>query len=221
LSTLDRRPVPSVEEVSESLARAGCPVFESWLAFHVQFGGYVEVIGNETAVWGLMTSDPSWMESNAVTVEHARSEWFVACADVHPSYDDRLNSRGEFIGLGGGGPYENFAIKVERDSLFQVASVDRTWRIEFELSERVSRIHELLSIDPGVERIAEASDKYSSFYQGKDIIATARDGRFTDVTVGERLSVTFASSVASGLAPGNRDRDPSRPRLPPPRSPHR
>ena len=107
-----------MEKVAEALQRANCPIFESWLEFHAQFAGYKEVIGREIAYWGIVHANPGWpWVANEAYVRTRRGEWLVNCADVHPSYDYTLDPSGQFLSVGGGGYYESFAMKVERDAV--------------------------------------------------------------------------------------------------------
>ena len=134
LATFNRRqPVP-VGLVADALARSGCPRLDRWLDFHSRFAGYEELIGRDLAVWGIVHAEPTWLDPDEATVELRDGEWRVICADVHPSYDYWLDSRGHFVGLGNGGPYEAFDVKVERDAVMWEASAHgHAWSIAFDL----------------------------------------------------------------------------------------
>lgn len=179
LATFVRRPAPSVQAVSESLARVGAPAFPAWLDFHAQFAGYEEVILNEIAIWGLIHTAPTWLDANEVTVEHDGMNWRIVCADVHPSYDYWLDSEGRFVGLGGGGPFASFAVKIERDALFHEASVGRAWKLDIELSERVKDIEAAQQFIPELSLVPEASDEYSTCWKATDAIVVCRSDRLT------------------------------------------
>jgi hypothetical protein len=97
LATLKRMPAVPVEQVADALKRAGCPAFQTWLDFHSRFAGYVEIIGREHAVWGIVHSNPGWpWIANQAEVEAQTDDWYVVCADVHPHYDYKLNFCREF-----------------------------------------------------------------------------------------------------------------------------
>lgn len=177
LATLKRYPAVSVKQVVEALKRAECPVFESWLEFHEQFGGYKEVIGRDVAYWGIVHTNPGWpWEANEVYVQTRRNEWFVNCADVHPSYDYRLDSSGQFLSVGGGGYYESFVKKVERDAMARAAAAGgRRWREAVELRSKVEENVEAFVGWSGAELVGEASDKYMTCWRGNDTIIYRRE----------------------------------------------
>jgi hypothetical protein len=158
-----------------ALALKGCPTFSAWLDFQDAFGGYVEVIGEDVALWGVMHDAPQWLTPNRVEVEReGQSSWRIACADVHPSYDYWLDKDGQFLSLGGGGRYRSFGVKVERDAVFwESSSRGRTWELDFTLFESVGNIERLLN-GLNCEKIQEASDEYSTLYKSHDVIFVAR-----------------------------------------------
>jgi hypothetical protein len=180
LATLRRGdPVP-VEVVESSLTKAGSPVFDQWLNFHSRFAGYEEVIGNEVAIWGIVHADPHWLTPYEVTVKFGKDGWRVVCADVHPSYDYWLDSKGQMVGLGNGGPFETFDVKVERDAVFwEACAQGRSWGIDFPLTESLIPINRLRESIPGLQIVPEASDKYGTSWKSSDLIVLDQQGRKT------------------------------------------
>lgn len=120
LSSLERRHSPSPDRLASKLRELGVESPEPWLEFESQFGGYVEPIGLDVAIWGLLQDDTEWLPSAGIELD--LEEGLVACADVHPSYDYWLDRSGEFLGLGGGGPCDSFAVKVEQTAVLWVFS---------------------------------------------------------------------------------------------------
>jgi hypothetical protein len=180
LATMKRRDSVSLVAVETSLTRAGVPVFDQWLSFHSRFAGYEEVIGNEVAIWGIMHHDPIWLNPDEVAVEFGKDGWRVVCADVHPSYDYWLDSKGQMVGLGNGGPFETFDVKVERDAVFwEACAQGRSWEINFPLTESPMSIELLRESIPGLEIVPEASDKYGTCSKSNDVIVVERGGRKT------------------------------------------
>lgn len=115
LLTLERRPAPPTREVEQTLKGNGSPCFEPWLAFHESYAGYVEPLGRDTAVWGLVHEQGRWVDAGRASVDKEPHEelWYVVCADVHPSYSYKLDHLGEFLGQ----PAVSFDVKVERNAL--------------------------------------------------------------------------------------------------------
>jgi hypothetical protein len=115
LGTLVRiQPVP-LGDVKKILRDSSYPCFDPWLEFHERYAGYVEPLGLDTAVWGLVHEEARWIGDRRVRVDRDAHEdqWFVACAEVHPSYNYLLDNRGEFLGV----LAESFEIKVERNAV--------------------------------------------------------------------------------------------------------
>lgn len=179
LTTLERIPAVPVQQVADALKRANCPVFQTWLDFHSRFAGYVETIGRDNAVWGIMHASPGWpWIANEAEVEARSDDWYVVCADVHPSYDYKLNSAGNFISYGGGGSHETFAKKVEIRALFwDACKGGRSWKLESELAQKSRDNPESLARWSGAEMVAEASDKFSTYWRGHDVIIVDKPER--------------------------------------------
>jgi hypothetical protein len=115
LATLERtRPIPT-KEVEAIILRQGFPCFPPWLEFHERYAGYIEPIGRDTAVWGLIHRESHWHTPGEATIDHfeENDEWEIICAEVHPSYNYTLNQAGEF----GDGRAISFDVKVERNAL--------------------------------------------------------------------------------------------------------
>jgi hypothetical protein len=166
LATLERRSAPSVAEVREALKRAGAPAFEPWLSFQERYAGYVEPIGREVSVWGLLHESPAWAPKNAVEVEHTAAEdlWLVTCADVHPSYEYRLDQKGALLA----GPARSFDVHVERVAL-RAWFCSRGQAPTLAFNVKKPKLVERISAE--TELVREASDEHFEHYLGADILA--------------------------------------------------
>ena len=174
LGTLKRvTPVPT-STVKEALIRAGAPVHEAWVEFHERYAGYIEPLGNERAVYGLVHVDSEWLPPGEVSYEADGDEDFIACAEVHPSFDYTLRGDGEFLGIGGGGPCSSFNIKVEQAALIQRMMADGARLVtNFESRSRAFRA----AVDAACqsEPDAVASDNYTRVYATPRILVFERD----------------------------------------------
>ncbi len=160
-----------VDSVADALRREGLPLHDVWLDFHVRFAGYEEPMGYERAIWGIVHVDPQWQDPHEVWFTRRGDRCAVACADVHPSFDYRLDSRGEFSGIGGGGPCESFPVHVEQlAAVWETAACSgRRWTTGWELMRDRAR-REKLRERLGGQPIVEASDRYSTHWRAADII---------------------------------------------------
>jgi hypothetical protein len=159
-------PLP-VAKVEQIIIAQGYPAHPAWLAFHEQFAGYHENIGSgNTAIWGLAFPTPRKSGGDAYKVYvnlHLGVPFFIACADVHPSFDYNLMPDGEFIGPPF--PSENFSIKVERNTLLwefsSAGPVQRVYDVDgvslFDLRQQL--LDELRGY-----LVPEASDKFANYY---------------------------------------------------------
>jgi hypothetical protein len=172
LATLRRYPAVPLQQVAEALKRQNYPVFESWLEFHERFAGYEEIIGRDTAIWGIVHAEPRWAFAPYQAWVQARgSDWCVACADVYPQYDYNLNSAGEFVSYGGGGEHESFSRRVERGALgWHAAAGGRKWRQDCNLRDKVKDNVESFLQWTDARIVVEASDKYVTSWRGHDAI---------------------------------------------------
>lgn len=173
LATLERRPTVPAGEVEEIIIRSGYPCFPHWLQFQDRYAGYVERIGWDTAIWGLIQKNTDEPE-----IEVCEGTWYITCADLHPSYEYRLDNRGEFLG----GRAESFDIHVERLSLgwefcqrgeARVLDADELQGLVFSDHFRKQIKHHL---------VPEASDRYSRYYMSDTwlVVELARTEEFLD-----------------------------------------
>ncbi len=163
LETLERRPAVATTAVEAAIRAQGYPCFEPWLEFHERYAGYVEWFGRDGAIWGVIHEKPQWLLPLRADIEKETHEdtWYVTCADAHPSYNYRLDSAGEFIGVAA----QSFDIHVERIALGwefnqRTGGRDRPLTAgdlrgpEFsDLAERIS-----------ASLVPEASDRYFRYY---------------------------------------------------------
>jgi len=162
LSTLERRSAVPVAEVESLILDAGLPCFDVWLDFHERYAGFVEPIGLDQAVWGLIHAAPSWLSPMRPEFDREPDEdtWYIACADAHPSYDYSLDNRGEFVGA----PAESFDVIVERNALgweFRQRGSTRALTGDELRGENFRQVFEK-QIRPFL--VPEASDKHSRYY---------------------------------------------------------
>jgi hypothetical protein len=99
LSKLKRiTPVPTAE-VQRVLERQRVECYPAWLDFHELYAGYVEPLGLEAAVLGIVHTRSRWIIPGAAAVVRSydpHAEWFVYCAEVHPSLVYNLGDTGFF-----------------------------------------------------------------------------------------------------------------------------
>ena len=166
LNTLERiRPVPA-REVEKVLRDQGAPCFQPWLDFHESYSGYVEPLGLDTAIWGIVHEKSHWIGPGGAEVDRELHEevWYVTCAEVHPSYSYLLDDNGKFLG----DPAESFDIKVERNALhWEFFPREGAGRVEHDVKD--AELIEHLRRDSRL--VAEASDRFSRFLKGDDFVA--------------------------------------------------
>ncbi len=163
-------PVP-VAMVEPILVAQGYPVYPAWLAFHEQFAGYVESLGEDSAViWGLVFAQRKHGGEPYrvyVNLDPKGVPVFISCADAHPSFDYNLLPDGEFIGA----PYpsENFSIKVERNALLwefsSAGPARRTYKID---GVSINTLRQQLLAELAPYFVPEASDKFARYYASPD-----------------------------------------------------
>jgi hypothetical protein len=191
LTKLRRLPAVPVSDVVAALERAGAPAYPAWLDFHERYAGYVESLGRESAIWGLVHRDSHWIAPGEVDVmrddaEDGDGQLMVMCAEAHGSFYYRLYEDGHFSSYGGGGPCESFDVKVEQNAIFSETRSDgRNWEWELELMRvppgGMGPIAEAL----GARRVDEASDKFFSVWVGPEVIwiASPEEGMLLNLFV--------------------------------------
>ena len=158
LESLERRPAVSTERVQRAIEDQGVEPFDAWLTFQERYAGYVQPLGRDQAVWGLVHEKAKWMRPNAVVLEErVRNFWFAVCADVHPSYGFWLNCEGEITN----GPASSVEVYIERLAV-QWEFCGDSPRLPFiDYSVTDSSVLDHLA-DEG-QRIEEASDHYMEY----------------------------------------------------------
>ena len=171
LSTLKRiPPVPSAQ-VEKVLLDQGSPCFQPWLDFHERYAGYVEPLGLDTAIWGIVHEKSYWIAPGRAEVDRETHEdvWYVTCAEVHPSYNYLLDDKGEFLGR----PAESFDIKVERNALhWEYFCQGEAGHIEHHVKDAALIARLLQRSQP----IAEASDRHFTYFRCDDFVAIQNFG---------------------------------------------
>jgi hypothetical protein len=171
LATLERRPAVSIERVREALARAECPPIDSWIDFHERYAGYVDPLGREEAVLGLVHEESRWHRENEVFVDNEEGPWTICCAEVHPSFDYTLHEDGAFHSFGGGGPCASYDVKVEQDSLIWDARRDgRPWRLAWNTKVLPAGGLDRLRERVRAVTVPEASDRFATAWRGTDAL---------------------------------------------------
>jgi hypothetical protein len=115
LSTMTRIPAVPTEEIERVLKRQGDKCFPAWLEFHERYAGYIEPLGLESAVLGIVHTRSRWIRPGCAIVSRSYESnafWFVTCADVHPSYVYSLGDSGFFRER----PASSFEVNLERSA---------------------------------------------------------------------------------------------------------
>ncbi len=185
LATLERTPTPSTAEVEAALRERSLPRFDSWLSFHERYAGYVEPLGRDKAVWGLIHGQGTWLKNTPDVDREVKEErWYVRCADVHPSYNYTLDHSGEFLAH----PARTFDVKVERDALVH----------ELGRQGRLARLYGAGPFDDPVlalvaeareRQVAEASDGFFRYFYSEFCVVVE------DVELGEISEVFLLQSI--------------------------
>lgn len=162
LETLERRPSIPTSDVEGIILDQGYPCYPCWLEFHERYAGYLEVFGRDSAIWGLAHLSSQWLLPRKVDVDQETNEdvWYITGADVHPSYNYRLDNKGEFLG----GPAANFDIHVERAGAFFDFQQNGHCRPLTSGELRTPQLREMVGRALRVDLVAEASDKFFTYY---------------------------------------------------------
>lgn len=173
LRSLERELALPTQAVASALDALGWHC-EPWLSFHENYAGYIERVGKDTIVWGIMRRDSDWIPEPMIDADGpGDQDALIACADCHPSYDYCLDVLGRFTGLGGGGGAECFSIKVERDALLH----DLSLHTEVRVSEGIAneRAQDLLKRYQ-YQVVDEASDRFATYYSAPGSVLSISHG---------------------------------------------
>lgn len=159
LATLERVPFVPTKYVEELLLDGCCPSVDKWLEFHEKYAGYVEDLGKDKAVWGLVHREPRWLEPLSAEVDYDKKEnsYDIVCADVHPSYNYILTDSGEFWGV----PSESFDVYVERKSIGYEFSLNGNVKPVAKEDFDESILNSVLTND---NFVSEASDRFYNYF---------------------------------------------------------
>ncbi len=171
LASLDRKEHASGERLADALRQKELPDCDAWIEFQERYAGYVEPLGHDWAVWGIVHQAAYWIDPWEVAVLRKAEILEISCADAHPSYDYWLRSDGEFRGMtAGAGPCKSFDVKIEQTALVWAAKKEDCWTRLFDFTQwplvSKSRLLEEVRHSP----VPGASDKYTSTYSSADII---------------------------------------------------
>ena len=155
LSKLKRiMPVPT-EEVERTLQRQGLECFPAWLDFHERYAGYVEDLGLEKAVLGIVHARTQWFTPGTAEVRrsyHGDANWFARCAEAHPSFEYELGDTGFFFHRPEASSFEVYLERVAAKLEF-LAQPGVKWCWPWLPSPPVPPDHDALAVP-------EASDKH-------------------------------------------------------------
>jgi hypothetical protein len=173
LSSLERlQPLP-LARVLEAFERRNIAPRDHWLEFHEALG-YIEKIGKDRAIWGLIHVASQWQQPSDLWIEKDGAELVIACADVHPSYDYWITEAGEFIGIGGGGPCESFNAKVEQNALLWSVTKEGMWRQVLDFNDWPPEKRAELAADASRAVVSEATDRYTRCFVTKSCLMFER-----------------------------------------------
>ncbi len=170
LASLERRAAVPTRDVEAAIVRAGYEPFPAWLAYHDAYAGYVEPLGRESAVLGLVHGASHWLAAGEAEVDlWDDGALVITCADVHPSFAYTLFSDGHFWSSGGAGECATYDVKVEQSGAFVEKTRDgRDWkrivRPMVDNPSGLTRLREAL----GAARVDEASDVYNETWVARD-----------------------------------------------------
>jgi hypothetical protein len=172
LAQLRRDDFLPVVEVERLIVAAGFAAVPAWLAFHEEFAGYREPIGaGDVAIWGLAFQEPGVAGGEPRTVyvntDRDGAPVFIACADVHPSFDYNLLCDGAFVGPPF--PSETFGVKVERNALLWGFSSSGPCRRVYKMNGvPITRLRDQLLEELTPHLVPEASDRFARYYASGD-----------------------------------------------------
>lgn len=155
LSTLKRLTPVSTAMVERALKEEGVPCYPAWLEFHERYAGYVEPLGLDQAILGLVHERSQWIAPKRVALlpsYEAAASRFIVCAEVHPSYVYKLGDNGCFRDP----TAASFEIKLERSAArvaFFARRGARAVREQADLPAMMDRLNDEASV------VAEGSDE--------------------------------------------------------------
>jgi hypothetical protein len=173
LDGLQRVAVPDVREVEQQLRQELPHVPAAWLAFHERYGGFVQPLGEDRAILGLMFTEGTWVVPNACGLElDDPRDPIVMCADVHPTYSYYLDQDGKFLG----DPSDNFEVYLERCALYVAFKSVKPGRVVHipnkDLSDAtMEQVRQVMQHG----RVAEASDSYKTMYEAESMLITSHE----------------------------------------------
>jgi len=174
LATLERRPSIPTERVEALIVAGGYPCFAPWLAFHERYAGYLEVFGQDWAIWGLIHENPVWLLPNKPDIDRESEDtWYARCADAHPTYQYQLDQTGELIGM----PAESFDVNVERLALGWEFHRRGKFRIVPDQELRGAAFREVFEREIKGHLVSEASDHFSRQYMSERYLVVEDAGR--------------------------------------------
>lgn len=173
VQTLKRVASVSTRQVVEILKQENVEVSDAWTDFHDAYAGYVEPIGRDVAVWGLVHLSSQWWTPGTAWIEEEDDGTMIACADAHPVYEYWLRRDGEVRGFSGGIACASFDIKIEQSAL--LSSLTRgewTQVVSFGswTEEKRAKLLSQVSVAPA----PEASDKYTKCWHTNDFVVFQR-----------------------------------------------
>jgi len=170
LAAQRRRPAVPVAQVAAAIRETGCDPYDVWLDFHERYAGYEEPLAVDTAIYGIVHTDSYWINPGKARVKRGPDgKLYVTCAEVEGRYHFRLYQNGWFCSSGAGGPCETFDVNMEQHALlWEARETGRIWT--FGLHKMPAGGLDALRSMVEAEPVVEASDRFSAFWKGRDVI---------------------------------------------------
>lgn len=177
----ERRPhVEDLGMVRAALERQGVPVTDALLDFHRTFAGLVERNGPEGKadefVFGLIHEDPKWLDPMEVSViegDDPPGNWYVICADGHPSYDLRIDQAGVYYTTCIVPRASSFFMQTEQDAfVWEFASKHPGRGYPLWLWNDPNEMIDILPARLKSRLVPDISDQYGSIYATDEMILT-------------------------------------------------
>lgn len=181
LATLKRVKPVATTAVERALKEYGEPCYPAWLEFHERYAGYVEPLGLELAVFGIVHERSRWISPGRVAVEQSyesRASRFVMCAEVHPSYVYKLGDTGFFREPAA----SSFEVKLERTAARVAFLARRGAKVALDQAQIAPFIEQL---DRDAREVPEGSDEHYRLLLGERHYALreTESGRVVDCGV--------------------------------------
>jgi hypothetical protein len=178
-----RRPyVEDLGLVRAALAEAGVPVTDPLLDFHREFAGHIVEVGFDEGVLGIIHREvcvqslvrpmkvggylPDW-----------KGRWYVACADLHASYEMFLEPDGTFHSSGAVAS-SYFAYTEQLAFAWEFAQRHPMKEIPLEGQRADAALRQVIAPRFAGERVEDLSDTFSQVFFTDEAILIVRENGF-------------------------------------------